>query len=798
MSSPKSASSNNFKPITPKSYSRARAEHGYFKSPTSTAERETSRRKEIEAKYKHVTRTIKRKNLSLQNVKAELHELKVLSEQRLQNLENQFPNILKKLMLNEAQRGQVKNTKGMRYDEEIKKFAVTLHYYSPKAYDFVRDYLTLPHPGTLTSWMRSTDCNPGFNIDVLDRITEAKSQDTKNMLSDVVLQIDEMSIHKDTVWDNNTHQFMGFVDFGVGQLTGDEPLATNALVCMLAGLTGGWKCSIGYIFTDKVDGQQMKSFVSRAFHLLEERDFNVLSLTSDGNTANVSMFESLGVQEKIVSDVPDYEDIISLFPNPANASKSVGCVYDMVHMLKLWRNLIASCLDVKWEHGTVSWKYIENVHNLQEYEKIVAANKLHRQHIQFQQHKMKAKLAAQALSLSVADAIDFCRDDLKLPAFEGSEATTAFIRKLDKCFDILNSRNPAQFGDKGPLRASNINEKASFLEEFAKDILKMTYKEKTTRKGVIYTKDKLICQGARKRAAIGTVVTIKSVLDIAYRVLFRSEGPQKYVLTYRFCQDLLELFFNKVRGRCGRNNNPNAVEFKHIMKKIWHQNLLKSTSTGNCVVQVQEGEIPGGLLPLKSIPKRRILDDVEDLSAILPDHYGLNDSSMFYKNCLAYIAGNITRVLSERIKCELCVRGLLESHLDPMEDNLKQLIARKQRGGLFQPCRSVFMIIEKADVIIKELIKMHNGPPRIKNLDLRISQTVLKRLVGRQLFPHLTSHVLDFDIDDGESHYGKLIKDVVMQFTKIRLYDYGKRFQRSGHLSMRHSLNKQIVLYRNE
>jgi len=61
--------------------------------------------------------------------------------------------------------------------------------------------------------MRSTDFNPGYYIHVIDGIAQAKSQDTKNMLSDVVLQIDEMSIHKDTVWDNNTHKFMRIVDF---------------------------------------------------------------------------------------------------------------------------------------------------------------------------------------------------------------------------------------------------------------------------------------------------------------------------------------------------------------------------------------------------------------------------------------------------------------------------------------------------------------------------------------------------------------------------------------------------------
>jgi len=40
---------------------------------------------------------------------------------------------------------------------------------------------------------------------------------------------------------------------------------------------------------------------------------------------------------------------------------------------------------------------------------------------------MKVNIAAQTLSSSVADAIDFCRS-LNLKGFEDSEATTEFIR----------------------------------------------------------------------------------------------------------------------------------------------------------------------------------------------------------------------------------------------------------------------------------------------------------------------------------------------------------------------------------
>lgn len=36
-----------------------------------------------------------------------------------------------------------------QFSEEQKKFAVTLHLYSSKAYDFVQQHIPLPHPRTL-------------------------------------------------------------------------------------------------------------------------------------------------------------------------------------------------------------------------------------------------------------------------------------------------------------------------------------------------------------------------------------------------------------------------------------------------------------------------------------------------------------------------------------------------------------------------------------------------------------------------------------------------------------------------
>jgi hypothetical protein len=56
------------------------------------------------------------------------------------------------------------------------------------------------------------------------------------------------------------------------------------------------------------------------------------------------------------------------------------------------------------------------------------------------------------LSASVADAIEFFRENLKLNRFEGSEATVPYLRVIDRLFDILNSRNPFAKGYKAPMK----------------------------------------------------------------------------------------------------------------------------------------------------------------------------------------------------------------------------------------------------------------------------------------------------------------------------------------------------------
>ena len=67
---------------------------------------------------------------------------------------------------------------------------------------------------------------------------------------------------------------------------------------------------------------------------------------------------------------------------------------------------------------------------------------------------MNVSVCAQTISASVANAIEFLKDN-DHQYFTGSSATIHFIRVIDRLFDLLNSRNPRSKGFKSPLRIAD-------------------------------------------------------------------------------------------------------------------------------------------------------------------------------------------------------------------------------------------------------------------------------------------------------------------------------------------------------
>ena len=111
-----------------------------------------------------------------------------------------------------------------QYNEQQKHSASTVHFYSPKAYGYLRQHLKLPHPSTIR-WYVLNVPKPAIYINCS-------------------LMLDGMSIRKRVEWDVTRKQMVGFVDLGAGPL---EEEVGEALVAMAVGLQGRWKVPVGYV-----------------------------------------------------------------------------------------------------------------------------------------------------------------------------------------------------------------------------------------------------------------------------------------------------------------------------------------------------------------------------------------------------------------------------------------------------------------------------------------------------------------------------------------------------------------------
>jgi len=68
-------------------------------------------------------------------------------------------------------------TKGRRYSDEIKKFALTLHFYSPRAYNFVRKFVPLPNKSLISKWVGSVNGDPGILTPVPQYLKEESEKE---------------------------------------------------------------------------------------------------------------------------------------------------------------------------------------------------------------------------------------------------------------------------------------------------------------------------------------------------------------------------------------------------------------------------------------------------------------------------------------------------------------------------------------------------------------------------------------------------------------------------------------------
>lgn len=649
-----------------------------------------------------------------------------------------------------------------------------------------RTNFALPHPSSIRNWTSTVNAEPGFHQEILETLKVITKEEDR----DCALIFDGMAIRQQLLWDQQQRKFQGFCDYG-SEITMEknEVEAKEALVFLVVSLKATWKFPIGYFLKHQMTSAILAELIKTALCLTAQVGIRVRSITCDGESTNCGALQNLGC----AIFVERYHDIKNAFLHPS-LNYEVRVILDSCHMLKLGRNTLADYKELSCAEGRIKWQYLIDLHELQKTLTFKFKNKLTSQCIHYEQNKMKVKYAAHTLSASVANAIEFLKEE-GVPEFQDSGATIKFLRTIDRLFDFTNSRNPFAKGFKKPIVQNDLE----YLQTMTREHIEYLFRLKTD--------DGLLLVKSRRRTFIcGLATTVKSILDVAFD-MFSENKMYKYILTYKFSQDHLEIFFSKIRNRHGHNNNPNVLQFKYAMRQILLHNNIKNYTNMNCMED--DNDFSGSLYKFKWKKKKQeslfnnvILEpesDDECMSDPISSNINIPDNlKHLHDNILYYISGYIVKKI-QNIDCYTCVNSLTETqqeHSYAHSFEFSKFLDYSNNGPLFKSSASVYKIVKTTEheiqIQTKNLTNLH-----IKNLNISILNKVKNILaLDPMIFPDLPCEDVYFlDVP----HKMRLITLISSRYIQIRFYSYSKFYAQEilKPIKKRHRLTK-MILFSNE
>ena len=129
-------------------------------------------------------------------------------------------------------------------------------------------------------------------------------------------------------------------------------------------------------------------------------------------------------------------------------------------------------------------------------------------------------------------------------------------------------------------------------------------------------------------------------------------------------QDTIEMFFSKIRGRLGWNNNPTALQLKYALRSLLLKNKVEAPATANCVAT--------------SDAKVQETSQIDTSVSRL-----LLSANLWRADVLYYISGYIVRQILKPIDCPECVEALFDnSEVDHGYHTSTSLFSCKKYGNL--------------------------------------------------------------------------------------------------------------------
>lgn len=404
---------------------------------------------------------------------------------------------------------------------------------------------------------------------------------------------------------------------------------------------------------------------------------------------------------------------------------------------------------------------------------------------------MNLRIAAETLSNSVADSIEFLRKT-GAEAFKGSEATVKFIRRINNIFDILNSKDRTDaICFKRPISPETKEEYFKYFDESIAYIKNL--KLSPEGKSILTTKS---------RIAFFNFIVCMQNFQTFYETYVEA-GILERIPTFHFSQDHLELlfscmytlfcivliyFFNfhdhlvifiistpGIRQMFGCNDNPSARQFESAWRKLLGQHQITASESANCMnndfkflnvlnaSSRKEKNNTNSSYVFNEENKNNNIDnenDIDELNMAKDPHFQslfTDDNFLNNMEChvTSYLASVLEKCIIERrwyapITCEKCLLVFAED--ESMEDEFVKL--KMKSSKLLLPAKSTVQICMATECSMK---KYNYEAGKYNN----IQSDVLASLDIDNLF-----WMSDFTFHPQSDHKNRLIKLIIEMYTQ--------------------------------
>lgn len=655
----------------------------------------------------------------------------------------------------------------------------------------------MPHPKTIQAWLANSDVcgDPGIqeaHLNKLKQIANKFNEGRSKLVCSLVF--DEMYIRKQMLWSFEQRKYIGLANTESSNAVQPDlqgKVASQAIAFMIKGLNADLVYPVAYFLINTLTKAQKTDLLQEIVNAVSKTGIQISSITSDGLATNFSTFSLMGANLDLYS--PQFQ------PHFNNDNgEQISIILDPVHMLKLVRNTLAGKgIIYDDQDEQIEWRFFEALYEFSK-DNDLRTHKLNKKHIQWGKNKMNTRIAIETFSESCANSMEAMKQ-MNVAQFENVGATIKFIRIVNSLFDIFNSKSSSHDNVfKNVLSSQN---KRIIFDFFKTTIryfrsLKVEEVRKFKNKTTNIIEEKIvripILKSRNSCAFRGFIIDMHSLMSI-YEHYVEDTQIMKAIPTYSLLQDVVEMFFGKIRACGGFNNNPNAHQFKGAYRKLLTNIKVDVSDHSNC--RHFDHSLPHDIsfsniyfISSRSVhstdfesvdsvyekQKEGILEEAARLDELASCDYYKNQASHF---TITYMASMIEQKILNcpRFYCDNC--KIVFEQNDKIQTYNSSLLRRK-------PCLSTIHICQTAEKFSKIIdIRQSNH-----DFDFRAVYCQIFRSID------ITSLYCDSSFECDKNHKYHFVKCIVGEYISQKAAYISKQITLDGHKELfRQHLNHMVL-----